>query len=94
MKIKRRNLQQKRRINFLNKHKLTTFSSPKEIIKEKGKHASSTEKRRIVWEYVVWPLILQINRQYFTLQEYRTMRDEFSRIYGIRPPLRLSGGLI
>jgi hypothetical protein len=22
------------------------------------------------------------------------MRDEFSRIYGIRPPLRLSGGLI
>ncbi len=94
MKIKRRNLQQKRRINFLNKHKLTTFSSPKEIIKEKGKHASSTEKRRIVWEYVVWPLILQINRQYFTLQEYRTMRDEFSRIYGIRPPLRPSGGLI
>lgn len=36
MEIKRRNLQQKRRINFLNKHKLITFSSPKEIIKEKG----------------------------------------------------------
>jgi hypothetical protein len=87
-------LQQKGRINFLNKHTLTTFSLSKEIIRGKGKHASSTEKRRIVWEYVVWPLILQVNRQYFTLQEYRTMRDEFSRIYGIRPSLRLSGGLI
>jgi hypothetical protein len=94
METKRRNLQQKRRINFLDKHTLITFSSPKEIINEKGKHASSTEKRRIVWEYVVWPLLLQINRQYFTLQEYRTMRDEFSRIYDIRPSLRLSGGLI
>ena len=94
MEIKRRNLQQKERINFLNKHTLTTFSLPKEIIRRKGKHASSTEKRRIVWEYVVWPLILQINRQYFTLQEYRTMRDEFSRIYDIQSPLRLSGGLI
>jgi hypothetical protein len=95
-------LQQKGRINFLNKHTLIAFSSSKETImgeKEsyyggKGKHASSTEKRRIVWEYVVWPLILQVNRQYFTLQEYRTMRDEFSRIYDIQSPLRLSGGLI
>lgn len=87
-------MQQKGRINFLNKHTLTTFSLPKEIIRGKGKHASSTEKRRIVWEYVVWPLILQVNRQYFTFQEYRTMKDEFSRIYGIRPSLRLSGGLI
>jgi hypothetical protein len=88
MEIKRRNLQQKGRINFLNKYTLRTFSLPK------GKHASSTEKRRIVWEYVVWPLILQVNRQYFTLQEYRTMRDEFSRIYDIQSHLRLSGGLI
>ncbi len=94
MEIKRRSLRQKERINFLNKHTLTTFSLPKEIIKGKGKHASSTEKRRIVWEYVVWPLILKINRQYFTLQEYRAMRDEFSRIYDIQSPLRLSGGLI
>src|ERR687898_382941 len=66
----------------------------KESIRRKGKHASSTEKRRIVWEYVVWPLILKINRQYFTLQEYRAMRDEFSRLYNIRSPSRLSGGLI
>ena len=94
MEIKRRSLRQKERINFLNRHTLTTFSLPKEIIRRKGKHASSTEKRRIVWEYVVWPLILKINRQYFTLQEYRAMRDEFSRLYNIRSPLRLSGGLI
>ena len=94
MEIKRRSLRQKERINFLNRHTLTTFSSPKEIINAKGKHASSTEKRRIVWEYVIWPLILKINRQYFTLQEYRAMRDEFSRLYNIRSPLRFSGGLI
>jgi hypothetical protein len=94
MEIKRRSLRQKGRINFLNKHTLTTFSLPKEIIRGKGKHASSTEKRRIVWEYVVWPLILQVNRQYFTLQEYHTMKNEFSRIYDIQSPLRLSGGLI
>jgi hypothetical protein len=37
METKRRNLQQKRRINFLDKHTLITFSSPKEIINEKGK---------------------------------------------------------
>jgi hypothetical protein len=94
MEIKRIRLREKERSSYLNRYMLTTFSSPKETIKKKGKHASSTEKRRIVWEYVVWPLILQINRQYFTLQEYRTMRDEFSRTYNIRPSLKLSGGLI
>ena len=25
--------------------------------KEKGKHASSTESRRLIWEQVVWPLV-------------------------------------
>jgi hypothetical protein len=41
----------------------------------KGKHASATENRRLVWKYIVWPLLLEANRQYFTLQEYRTKRD-------------------
>src|SRR5215475_3475962 len=32
--------------------------------KKKGKHAYATENRRLVWKYIVWPLILQVNRQY------------------------------
>jgi hypothetical protein len=65
-------------------------------VKRKGKHASSTENRRRVWECIVWPLILQINRQYFTLQEYRAKTDEFNRLYNVRPPSssKFSGGLI
>ena len=42
---------------------------------KKGKHASSTENRRLVWEHVIWPLILDVNRNYFTLKEYHTQRD-------------------
>ncbi|MDQ4014109.1 MAG: hypothetical protein M3146_10350, partial [Thermoproteota archaeon] len=63
--------------------------------KEKGKHASSTESRRLVWEQVVWPLLLEKNRQYFTLQEYRIKSNEFSRTHNIQLPIsRRSGGLI
>ena len=43
--------------------------------RKKGKHASSTENRRLVWEYVIWPLVLDVNRNYFTLNEYHTQRD-------------------
>ena len=39
------------------------------LSRRKGKHASSTQNRRMVWEGVVWPLILQVNRSYFTLDE-------------------------
>ena len=60
---------------------------------EKGKHASSTENRRLVWEYIVWPLILQVNREYFTLEEYRTKRDKFCSIHTNVSPFRLSRGL-
>jgi hypothetical protein len=63
--------------------------------KEKGKHASSTESRRLVWEQVVWPLLLEKNRQYFTLREYRIKSNEFSRTHNIQlPTSRRSGGLI
>jgi hypothetical protein len=55
-------------------------------LKVKGKHASSTENRRTVWEKVVWPLILEVNRSFFTLDEYHVKRDEFciqaSRVAG------------
>lgn len=64
-----------------------------QIIKRKGKHASSTENRRIVWENVVWPLVLKINRSYFTLKEYHAKRDEFCRVTGI-PPSKVAGGFV
>jgi hypothetical protein len=102
--ISRRSLNLENKIEFLDQSTLTTTtvsSSEEEGIevitrKRKGKHAYATENRRFVWEYIVWPLILQVDRQYFTLQEYRTKRDEFSIIHNIQqqPPSRLSGGLI
>lgn len=61
--------------------------------REKGKHASSTENRRMVWENVVWPLILEINKPYFTLKEYHTRRDEFCRTTGM-PASRVAGGFV
>lgn len=42
----------------------------------KGKYATSTENRRLMWEYVVWPLVLKLNRNYFTPQEYHDRRDQ------------------
>jgi hypothetical protein len=62
-------------------------------IKSKGKHASSTENRRMVWEKVVWPLILEVNRSYFTLREYHVKRDEFCNLYNIRPS-KVAGGFV
>jgi hypothetical protein len=62
-------------------------------LKSKGKHASSTENRRMVWEKVVWPLILEINRSYFTLGEYHTKRNEFCRLSKVRPS-RVAGGFV
>jgi hypothetical protein len=60
---------------------------------KKGKHASSTENRRMVWENIVWPLILDINRSYFTLQDYHIKRDEYCKIHNIRPS-KVAGGFV
>lgn len=59
----------------------------------KGKHASSTENRRMVWEKVVWPLILELGRSYFTLKEYHKKRNEFCGTEGI-PPSKVAGGFV
>lgn len=59
----------------------------------KGKHASSTENRRMVWENVVWPLVLEINRSYFTLREYHARRDTFCKESGIAPS-KVAGGFV
>ena len=61
--------------------------------RRKGKHASSTENRRLVWEYVIWPLILEVNRNYFTLQEYHKMRDMICNEKEIFPS-KIAGGFV
>ena len=48
---------------------------------------------KIVWENVIWPLILALNRSYFTLQEYQNRRDEFCKCEGLRR-LFVASGLI
>ena len=46
------------------------------MLSEKGKYAASTQNRRIVWEKVVWPLILEINDLTFSVKQYQKKRDE------------------
>jgi hypothetical protein len=53
----------------------------------------STERRRLVWEHVVWPLVLDLRRPYFTLEEYHGKRNQICELYGI-PHTGLSGGFI
>lgn len=57
--------------------KIQDANSPKREPSDKGKHASSTQNRRMVWENIIWPLILDVNRSYFTLNEYHSKRDKF-----------------
>ena len=61
--------------------------------KEKGKYAYSTENRIFVWKNIIWPLLLEVNRRWFTLKEYRTKRDEVSDTNHI-PKEKIGKGLI
>ncbi len=63
------------------------------IASRKGKYATSTENRRLMWEHIVWPLVLKINRNYFTPQEYHERRDEVSREKNI-PITKMAGGMV
>jgi hypothetical protein len=63
------------------------------VIRTKGKHASSTENRRMVWENVVWPLVLEMNRSYFTLKEYHAKRDSFCAKNSVSPS-KVAGGFV
>ena len=58
----------------------------------KGKGAFSTENRRFTWDFVVWPMLLQLNRPYFTLEEFRIRRTEICRKYRIKSS-NIRGGL-
>jgi hypothetical protein len=66
---------------------------PPPILRRKGKHASSTENRRMVWENVVWPVVLDVGRSYFTLKEYHAKRDSFCKKSGVSPS-KVAGGFV
>ena len=59
----------------------------------KGKYATSTENRRLMWEYIIWPLVLELNKNYFTPEEYHKMRNKVSIEKNI-PISKMSGGLV
>ena len=68
-------------------------SNNNEDSRTKGKHAHSTEYRRLIWEMIVWPLIIEQNKSYFSINEYQSKRVLFSKESNI-PSSKLSGGLI
>jgi hypothetical protein len=66
----------------------------KEKSNNKARTKDSTENLlRMIWELVVWPLILENDRTYFSIEEYRVKMAEFCAVYEIQP-LKLSGLLI
>jgi len=46
------------------------------MLREKGKYATSTQNRRIVWHKIIWPLILELDDVIFSLKQYQKKRDE------------------
>ena len=46
------------------------------MLSEKGKYAIATQHRRIVWEKIIWPLILELNDVEFSLKQYQKKRDQ------------------
>ena len=46
------------------------------MLSEKGKYAAATQNRRVVWEKIVWPLILEIDDVAFSVKQYQTKRDQ------------------
>ncbi len=59
----------------------------------KGKSAHATYYRRIAWECVIWPIILDINRTYFTIHEYHNKCEKVSKMYAI-PSSKLTYALL
>ena len=63
------------------------------MLEEKGKYASATQNRRLVWEKVMWPLILELNTTSFTIGQYKKKRDELCKEMTI-PSSRVAGGFV
>src|SRR4029079_3709457 len=82
---------------MMNNANITTIRvskiEPVPTIRDKGKGAFSTENRRLTWDLVVWPMLLQLNRPYFTVSEFRITRNEICVSHGIRSS-SIRGGLV
>lgn len=63
------------------------------MLREKGKYASATQNRRLVWEKVMWPLILELNSVSFTLEQYKKKRNKVCDELKI-PQSRIAGGFV
>ena len=48
---------------------------------KRGKYASATHNRRVVWHRIVWPLILELQDVKFSLRQYQKKREEVCRKY-------------
>ena len=62
-------------------------------MEEKGKYASATQNRRLVWEKVMWPLILELNSVSFTMEQYKKKRNDVCKELNILPS-RIAGGFV
>ena len=49
------------------------------MLSEKGKYAAATQNRRMVWEKIIWPLILEIDDVAFSVKQYQKKRDQISQ---------------
>ena len=60
---------------------------------KKGKYATATQNRRIVWQKIIWPLILEIDDVVFSLKQYQKKRDEVCYKNNLKIP-EMSRGLV
>ncbi len=63
------------------------------MLEQKGKYASATQNRRLVWEKVMWPLILELNSISFTTKQYKEKRGQICKELNI-PTSRIAGGFV
>ena len=63
-----------------------------ESYKRKSKD-SSENSFRMIWELIVWPLILENDRAFFAVEEYKVKLDEICEVYEMQA-VKLSGFLI
>ena len=54
------------------------------MLSEKGKYAAATQNRRVVWEKIVWPLILEIDDVTFSVKQYQKKRDQITQKHNIK----------
>jgi hypothetical protein len=89
------------KMRLLRRHRLKEDENPTyspgnhgKVESDKRKSKDSTENfLRMIWELVVWPLILENDRAYFAVEEYKVKMDELCQVYEIQP-VKLSGFLI